>query len=262
MLSDYQLICHRFPDRPDLKIYPVGDVHLGAAEHMAHEWQEFCKSILEDENAYLILLGDLLSNATRSSVSNVYEEVMRPRDQKKLIAEQLRPLRERILGMVSGNHERRSGKDADNDPSLDIAAKLDIEDLYRRDAAFIKIQMGNNRSDGFKNPTYVLACTHGAAGGRLTGNAVNRAEQFGLGAIEGADALIVGHSHKPFVTKPGKIVIDPRHNIATIRPLVVVSCTSWLRFGGYAMQKMLMPSTNAPQIITLRGNRKEISVEM
>ena len=229
---------------------------------MAHEWQEFCKSILEDENAYLILLGDLLSNATRSSVSNVYEEVMRPRDQKKLIAEQLRPLRERILGMVSGNHERRSGKDADNDPSLDIAAKLDIEDLYRRDAAFIKIQMGNNRSDGFKNPTYVLACTHGAAGGRLTGNAVNRAEQFGLGAIEGADALIVGHSHKPFVTKPGKIVIDPRHNIATIRPLVVVSCTSWLRFGGYAMQKMLMPSTNAPQIITLRGNRKEISVEM
>lgn len=261
MLSDYKLICHKFPDRHDIRIYPVGDVHLGAAEHMAHEWQEFCKAVLADENAYLVLLGDLLSNATRSSVSNVFEEVMRPRDQKRLMTELLRPLAPRILAMVSGNHERRSGKDSDNDPSLDIASKLDIEDLYRRDTAFVKIQMGDNRSGGDKNPTYVLACTHGAANGALTGGAVNRAERFGY-VLSGADALILGHTHKPFITQPGQIVIDPRQNEAYVRPFKVVSCTSWLNYGGYAMQKMLQPTTHAPQIMTLCGRKKQILVQM
>lgn len=262
MLSDFELICHKFADRPDIHIYPVGDVHLGAAEHMAHEWQEFCKTILADEHGYVVLLGDLINNATRSSVSNIFEETMRPRDQKRLMVEMLRPLKPRILAMVSGNHERRSGKDADDDPSYDIASKLDIEDLYRRDNAFLKIQMGDNRNaGGDRNPTYILTITHGAAGGRLTGNAVNRAEQFGY-ILSGSDALILGHSHKPFVTQPSQIIIDPRQNQVYMRPFKVVSCTSWLRYGGYAMQKQLLPSSNAPQIMTLCGRKKQILVQM
>jgi hypothetical protein len=46
------------------------------------------------------------------------------------------------------------------------------------------------------------------------------------------------------------------------QPFKVVSMTSWMTYGGYAAQKMLLPTSHAPQIITLRGNRKEIRVEM
>nr|DAE44358.1 MAG TPA: hypothetical protein [Caudoviricetes sp.] len=35
-----------------------------------------------------------------------------------------------------------------------------------------------------------------------------------------------------------------------------------LKFGGYTAQKMLLPSSHAPQIIMLNGKKKEINVTM
>lgn len=76
------------------------------------------------------------------------------------------------------------------------------------------------------------------------------------------DALIVGHSHKPFVTQPGKISVDTHNNKISIKPFKVVTSTSWMDFGGYAAQKMLLPSSHALQTITLCGTKKEITVTM
>ena len=261
MLSDFEIITHHFPDNRDITLYPISDVHLGASEHMEREWDDFCRKVEETPNAYIILGGDLINNATRNSVSNVFEETMRPREQKKLIAEMLMPIRDRILCSVSGNHERRSGKDADDDPTYDIMCKLDLEHLYRENMAFVKIRVGKKNGDGMTNPTYMLTVTHGAGGGMLTGGAVNRNERFGY-VIDGMDCLIVGHTHKPFVTQPSKIKIDPYNNKVDIKPFKVVSSSSWLKYGGYAAQKMLLPSSHAPQVITLCGNRKDIKVTM
>ena len=261
MRSDFDLIVHRFPDKQDLHIYFVADVHLGAKEHLAKEWNEFTGKVLQDPKAYLILGGDLINNGTRTSVSNIFDETIRPREQKKLIAETLKPLRDRILCALPGNHEGRSGKDVDDDPMYDILAKLDLEDYYRENLAFVKIQMGNTRSCGTKNPTYVLAVTHGTGGGIYTGASVNRNERFAY-TIDGIDALLVGHSHKPLVTQPGKIVVDPRQNKARIVPVKMVVATSWLEYGGYAAKKMLLPSSHASQVITLSGNKKLITVSM
>ena len=261
MLSDFEIITHHFPENRDILLFPISDVHLGASEHMEKEWADFCRQIEETPNAYIVLGGDLINNATRNSVSNVFEETMRPREQKKVIAEMLTPIRDRILCAVSGNHERRSGKDADDNPTYDIMCKLDIEHLYRENMAFVKIQIGSKEGNGEKNPTYVLTVTHGAGGGILTGGAVNRNERFGY-VVDGMDCLIVGHTHKPFVTQPSKVKIDPFNNKVSIKPFKVVSSSSWLNYGGYAAQKMLLPSSHAPQTITLCGNRKDIKVTM
>lgn len=261
MLPDFEIITQQFPERQTVKIYPICDVHLGAAEHKESEWADFCSRVLSEPDSYIILGGDLLNNAVKSSVSNIYEERLRPREQKKLMTEMLKPLSSRILCMVSGNHERRSSKDVDDDPSYDIACKLDFEDRYRENIAFLKIQMGIQQNDGRTNPTYMLVVTHGAGGGMLTGGAVNRSERFGY-VMDGCDALIVGHTHKPFVTQPAKIVIDAHNNKVSVKPFKVICSTSWLDWGGYAAQKMLTPSSFSPQIITLQGKRKEINVEM
>lgn len=261
MLSDFEMITYNFTDREDCLIIPISDVHLGAAEHLADEWDSFRSKILAHPNAKVVLCGDLINNATRTSVSNIFDETMRPREQKKAMVEMLKPLRERILCAVSGNHERRSGKDVDDDAVYDIMCKLDLEDIYRENVAFVRIQMGDKYSDGKKNPTYTLAVTHGAGGGMLPGSTINRNERFGY-AIDGLDCLVVGHSHKPMVSQPGKIKIDPFNNKVSIKPFKVVTATSWLGWGGYAAQKMLLPSTLCPQTITLCGKRKEIIVTM
>ena len=261
MRSDFEIIQHHFPAREDITIIPVSDVHLGAAEHMADEWREFVNTVKSDPNCYIILGGDLINNATKSSVSNVFAETMRPREQKRMMAEMLAPLKNRILCAVSGNHERRSGKDVDDDPTYDIMCKLDIEHLYRENVAFIKMQFGDKNGNGNVNPTYVFVVTHGAGGGMLTGGTVNRNERFGY-IIDGMDCLVVGHTHKPWVTQPAKIKIDPFNNKISVKPFKVVSATSWLNYGGYAAQKMLNPTSHAPQVLTVCGKRKEIRVTM
>lgn len=261
MLSDFEIISHRFPERKNIKLYPIGDVHLGASEHMANEWIDFCKRLTEDENSYCILLGDLINNCTRSSVSDIWTETMRPSDQKKLMVKMLGPIRDKILCAVSGNHEMRSRKDADDNPAYDIMCKLDIEHLYRENVAFMKIQMGEVEANGNLNPTYVFAVTHGSGGGALSGGIINRNERFGY-AIDGVDAIIVGHSHKPIISQPTKIFVDCRNNKVSFKPFKVVSCSSWLSWGGYAARKMLTPTSNSPQIITICGTKKEMRVEM
>lgn len=260
LLSDFTLITHHFPAREDIRIYPISDVHFGAAEHMVREWELFCQRVVDEPNSYVILGGDLLNNGTKTSVSNVYEETLRPREAKRIMCDMLEPLKKKVLCMVNGNHERRN-KDVDDSPSYDIACKLDIENVYRENIAFMKIQIGSVEGDGKSNPTYTFAVTHGSGGGILTGGAVNRNERFAY-AIDGVDCLVVGHTHKPFTTQPGKIKLDCHNNRVTVQPFKVVSMTSWLGYSSYAAQKMLLPTSFCPQAITLKGKKKEMRVEM
>lgn len=261
MKGDFEIIQHHFPEGKDIIIVPISDVHLGAAEHLEREWENFIWQVNNTPNTYITLGGDLINNSTKNSVANVFAETMRPREQKRRMAEMLEPIKDRILCTVTGNHESRSGKDADDDPTYDIMTKLDLEDIYRENMAFVKLQFGDKNGDGTRNPTYTLVVTHGAGGGMLTGGSVNRNERFGY-VVDGMDCLIAGHTHKPFVTQPSKIKIDTHNNRVSIKPFKVVCSTSWLEYGGYAARKMLLPSSHAPQVITLCGGRKEIKVTM
>lgn len=260
MLSDYEMIVHQFPERPTIRIYPIADPHLGAKEHMEREWRDFCENLLKDPHGYITLGGDLLNNATKSSVSNCYEEVYRPREQKRMMVEMLTPIKDRILCATTGNHEYRN-RDVDDDPTYDILCKLDLEHLYRENMAFVKIQMGNNRNGGRDNPTYCIVVTHGSGGGALTGSAVNKGERFAY-MLDGVDCYIQGHTHKPFYTAPEKLKMDFKRNVVVRRPFAVVNASSWLAYGGYAMRKGLAPQGHRPQVITLNGTKKEIDLNM
>ena len=263
MKNDFELITKHF--NSDITIYPISDVHLGSLEHNEKEWAEFVYKIVSEPNAYVILAGDLMNNATRSSVSNIFDETLRPREQKERLVKMLKPLKDKILCAVSGNHERRSIKDVDDDPMYDIMCKLDIEDVYRQNIAFLKIQLNSKQYRGAGN-TYTIAVTHGAGGGVLGGSTINRNERFAY-AIDNLDCLVVGHTHKGMVSKPAKIVIDPRNDVVTIKPFTVVSTQSWLSFGGYAAQKMLLPAANATPdngqkiVLSSRHHKKNIKIE-
>lgn len=264
MLPDFEMIQHQFLGGHDINVIPVFDVHLGNPQCMEQKFIDFIKTVKETPHTYLILGGDLIENGVRSSVGDaVFRQTIPPSAQKREMANILADVKDRILCFVPGNHERRSGKDADDDPVYDIAAKLDLETLYRPNIAFVKIQLGKERCryNSTYRPTYMLVVTHGAANGMLTGAAVNRGERFGF-AIDGMDALIVGHTHKPFATQPGKIKIDMFNNRVSVKPFKVINATSWLQFGGYAAQKMLTPTTHDLHTITLKGKHKEIIVTM
>jgi hypothetical protein len=260
VLDDFVPIVNSFPRR-DVKLYAVADLHVGSREFKERVWQDFAARVLREPDSYLLIVGDMMNNALKNSVSNVYEEVMRPREQKAWLVEQLGPLRDRILCITPGNHEDRSVKEADDNPLYDVACKLDLEDVYRESACFLILRFGEKAGDGKRNPTYTVCATHGAGGGILTGAAVNRNERLAY-AIDGLDLLVVAHSHKPWVTQPGKLVVDAQNNRVSVKPFKVAVATAWQEYGGYALKKQMLPAAHALQEIVRRGGWKDRRVPM
>ena len=253
MRSEFDLITRNFDSEID--IYPVADVHLGAMEQDEAAWQAFVQLVMQEPSTYIILAGDLLNNSVRGTrFANPFDERYRPRDAKRLMVEYLTPIRDRILCVVTGNHERRTYRDDDQDLTYDICSKLDIEDIYRENVAFMALGIGHKGSDEPRPRwSYTFAVTHGSGGGIYTGATVNRNERWG-NIVDGLDCLVVGHTHKGTVSKPSKIVIDARNNLVTVKHYTVVSCVSWINYGGYAARGMMLPAANSdPQRLHLRG---------
>ena len=256
--SDFEMITRKFPQNKDLRIYAVGDLHAGAIQADLKGWERFNQMILDDPQAYVIFLGDLMNNATRSSVSNLYEDTMRPRDQKIYLREHLADLakEEKILAILPGNHENRSLKEADDSPLYDVAAGLYLEDIYRDGMAFIKLTIGSREKA--KTNCYTIFATHGSGGGAMTGAYVNKCERFAKN-FDGVDIFFFGHSHKPFITKPNKIIVDANREVVKQRNTIVTTGASWMAYVGYPVQKMLDPSHQAdpdrPMVVILSGKR-------
>jgi predicted phosphodiesterase len=256
MQSDFSVIVRNFESA--IKIVCISDVHYGALEHLGDKWYNFVQTVSKDPTMFLILNGDLINNNIRSSVGSPWDDTVRPREQKKRMVEFLNPIKDRILCCTSGNHERRSLKDADNDPTYDIMTKLDIEDVYRQNAAFMKIQLGQRGDQA--NVAYRFAVTHGSGGGIYTGATVNRNERWG-NVIDGVDCVVVGHTHKGTITRPSKIVFDSHNNVVTVKDYLVISCVAWQTYAEYALQKMMLPSSvGNPQVLYLSDKEKNIEV--
>ncbi len=270
MLDEFTMIIHHFDDEVD--IVPIADVHLGSIEHNTKAWENFLLKMKDEPNTYLLLCGDLINNNIKSAVGNPFDEVYRPMEQKQIMTEHLAPISDRILCAVSGNHERRtkSGKGGvDQDLTYDIMTKLDIENRYRENFAVVKVSIGTKASQKNKNgkPTpnvsYIFVVTHGAAGGRLTGNAANRMEEWSRTFAGDLDCLVVGHSHKGIATRPQRLVIDAHTNTVKPQSYLAISAESWMSYGGYAAAKMLQPAENShPQRLHLVRSRDFKRIEL
>ena len=72
---------------------------------------------------------------------------MQPFQQKKWLVEQFEPLKDKkILGANQGNHEYRTTIETGECPLYDVMNKLDIEDLYRQNMAFLKVNLGKKNA--------------------------------------------------------------------------------------------------------------------
>ena len=261
MQHDFDIIVHKFGSE-DITIYPIGDVHLGSPECMEQEFITFINRVKDEPNSYLLLLGDLCDLGLKNALTDVYRATMPPSQQKREMANILAPVAHKVLAAVSGNHEYRGVKEADNDVTRDVLAKIDREDVYRENIAFVKLQFGDRSLRGMSRPAYTLGICHGNGGGAMMSGALLRGEKFGMCLSGDVDGLVYGHTHKNITAVNAKLHVDARNNFVTLKPFHIINSTSWLEYGGYAARKMLMPSIHNIQRITLCGDHKEMLVTM
>ena len=237
MLDDFTPIVHELEGRT-IRVWAVADVHIGAREADVDGFGRFLKRVEGDPDSYLALCGDLISNGIKDSLTNVYDEVIPPQAQCDLAVELLQPVAHKILGCVSGNHERRSKKHVDINPMGYICSLLRIPEVYRENMAFVRI----NLKRGNTKDHYALLLVHGKT--------ANKRRQFAY-AVEGVDAIISGHTHDGEVQKPARLVFT-KSNRVVVKPLVNVCATSWLDPGGYSLAGMMTPkATSDPQCLVL-----------
>lgn len=247
-----KVIARTYPKEWDyLTLYPIADIHLGAAECREKEFERYIDRIKQDDRAVVILAGDLINNGIKSSKTNVYDEIYSPKEQKRRMVEMLRPISNKIITAVTGNHERRSARESDVDITWDMCDALGVE--YGNDMAFVKLSVGEKPNR--KPATYMICATHGAGGGALLGSGLNKSDAWQQ-SVEGLDILISGHVHKPSKTPSARIVFDPHNNNVIVRNTLIFVCTAWLLYGGYPTEKMMRPTAFSPDTIRLDGTAK------
>jgi hypothetical protein len=260
MPEDFDVLEYNYPDAKEIKVTPLADLHTGDILTEEDKFDEFIEQIKADPLWMVPILGDIMQVSLKSSVSNIYLQKYSPSEQKKIVSKKLEPIRNHILCAVPGNHEGRMAKEVDNDPLYDVMCKLDLEDRYRANAAFLFINVGKRPKNGRAN-FYSIMCHHGTGNGALSGSAVNNNERF-ASWVDGLDISISGHVHKNLLSYPSKIVIDPRNKVITQRDMMVITASPWQLYGGYALGKRLNPSGHRAQTIYLSGTEKKFDARM
>ena len=252
------MIAHKIRGHNKIEIYPICDLHVGSKEFQEGEFQKLSREIMAAENRYVVLVGDLCDNGIRSSVTNCYDAVMSPRDQRIYAAELIYPLKDRVLCSVSGNHEYRSRKETDTDPVELIMSKLNLEHYFRPDIAFVKIDAGDRDRNDIRPPRYCMGVVHGSGGGMRLGAGLSKTEPFALSM--GVDLLISGHSHKPATAPTLRLECDMQKGVMVPRETRIMVATGWLEYGGYATRKLYSPVALRPNKAILDCKRFDISV--
>lgn len=236
-------------DITSVEILLAADIHTGSAQFDEKRWERF-EALIQRPNTYVIFAGDQMEYATRSSKSDVYSQTMPPSYQKKWWINHLRKYQDKVLCIVDGNHEfNRASKDADDFPLYDIALALGIEDRYRSEAAFVDIGVGDGGHGKGKQIHYVIRVQH---------QAKNNVNYGTVDRIEGIDAFVSGHTHKPMDKPTGRLVYDGKNKTVSQKDVENIVCGHFLTFGGYGERYGYSPTSTKLYSLILCGKKKEI----
>ena len=242
MNNDLDVIIKKYPREQEvLRVYAIGDIHVGSAEFNEAAVKKKLKIIEEDPCAALCICGDLGDYGLKNSKTNVYQATMSPREQQKYIHKLFLPVIDKIAAAVPGNHEERITKEVGTCPLYDLCVLWGIQDVYRENLAITKFMFGeqNKRQQNI----FVGITTHGATRAKH--------KKF-IAGFDGIDFAISGHTHTPEYSPHGKIRIDRTHGKASHVSYKEIVVDSNLSVGGYGIKKEYeIPTTPELQYLEL-----------
>lgn len=247
-------------DIEKLTIEIFSDLHIGSAKCDIDAIKERIEKVKNNPDTYCVILGDVINNSTKTSVGDVYGEPMSPMAQMTKAIELFSPIKDKIIGCVSGNHERRTYKQDGIDLIYFMCAELGITDKYSYSSGLLFIRFGQlPRNRKTRKMCYTVYITHGdGQGGRLIGGKANGLQR--RGRIVNADIIITGHTHTPFTFRENTFVIDYQNSRVKEREQVFINASATLKYEEYAELYGLPPSSPVSPRVILDGRKKLIIV--
>jgi len=241
----------------EIEIMPVADYHW-ADPHSDHERiMEDLTYVKEHENCYCILNGDLMNCAIKSSISDTYSETVPPMEELRACVELFAPIADKILCVVTGNHENRHYRTNGIDITELMCRQLGIEERYSPTTALVFVRFGELGSKSHnRKVVYSIYVSHGNGGGRKEGGKIQRLVD--LSTIVDADIFVCGHTHLPAMLKDGFARPNYANSSITYGTRLYVNTSAKLNYGGYGdTGGFKIPCKDTP-IIRLSGTRKEM----
>ena len=243
------------------------ELHTFADEHIGDEHSDIKRVIQRIEyvkntpNAYCIMNGDIMDNATRTSIGDTYTQEFNPMEQLARAVELFEPIKDKILCITHGNHENRTYKKEGIDLSRLIANQLGLEDKYTPTSATLFIRFGDGHSSTrYRKVCYTLYVLHGSGGGRKEGaKAIRLAD---MASIIDTDIYIHSHTHLPMVMKQAFHRIDTKNSAVALVDKMFVNTAANLQYGGYGEAGEFKPASKDTPVIYLSGTKKEFNARL
>lgn len=237
-------------------LIPISDCHIGDPNFDEQKLMRYIDWIKKTDNARVILVGDIMNTATKESVSDSYSEIMNPNQQLKYATKLFEPIKDKIIGVCTGNHERRIKKSTSMDTSETLAANLGA--FYREDGLYLKVRLG--KGNDTKKITYLLYATHGFGGGKKMGGKANNLQSISNNIF--ADIYVIGHTHTLQAFQDVYLLPDPRNNNVQEVKRTYCNAAAFLKYGGYGEYQGFTPSKLGTVRIRLDGHRKDVHVSI
>lgn len=229
-----------------LIIVPLSDLHIGNPSHNPVVARRQVDWVAARPNRYVVLVGDMTEMALRDSYGEIYDQPLSPQRQADAVVELFMPIKDRILGCVSGNHEQRVTQRTSFDPSMIYASALGAP----YDPASMVVAVGWGKPEA-KRPYYTMYFTHGWGAARTLGPRLAQPSKL-REVVANADIYITAHLHQP-----GEFPLDQFHIDIYKKQIVrqrqrFVTLGSALDHAEYAEMKGLAPTSMEFPKIELR----------
>ena len=241
-----------------IKVVALSDLHIGDQLCNLKLIKEVLQEIKESDNTFIILNGDLINNATKNSVSDIYNENLSPMESIVKLCDLLEPIKDRILVIHPGNHEARTLKEDGIDIIRLVAKTLGIEDRFSDGWWYLYLTLGLGQKG--RPVMYTITGVHGYGGGRKPGGKINNL--VGMSDKVIADVYIMGHTHTPIMTRDTIYTPDFQHRTLVKRDKYYLMTNSFLDYGGYGELMGYTPNTTDHQEMILSGEKKLIKIIM
>ena len=238
-------------DIVELELHTFSDEHIGDIHTDMTYLKQRIEYVKNTPNAYAILNGDLIDNATKTSVSDTYAQTHNPQEQMDLLIELFKPIKNKILAVTQGNHEARTYKKEGIDIMKNVARALGVEKRYSPESICLFIRFGMKNTNKQRKLLYTAYVTHGSGGGRKEGaKAIRLAD---LAAIVDADIYIVGHTHLPLIMKEDFFRVHESSSTVQRVTKLFVNSSANLDFGGYGEVMGCKPASKDKPTVYLSG---------
>lgn len=235
----------------------LGDMHIGDELCDLETIKETIEYVKKTKDCYVILNGDLINNALKTSKSDSYKEQMTIEDEQDLLIDLLTPIKDKILIMATGNHEHRTSLIAGINPLKAVAYALGIKDKLVEHSYTLNIEFG--KAYGIKNQSnkYVVFGIHGGSGGgRRAGATANALQDMALVRPD-MDLYIHSHTHTAVNYTDMVFLYDRKSKKTREHQRTYYNANAFLKYGGYAEQKGYKPADRQPSVLVVNALRKK-----